>query len=1003
MADAPVMPGLRRWLGGLFAGAVLIAVASGLVTLLEPFVPQLAGLPPVYLLAVLPVAVRWGAGPGVAVAALSIATFAFLFVPPRGSFAIADARYGITLGFFLLIGVAVAWLAARSRREERESARLSQEQAGLRRVATLVAGAAQPREVFAAVSDEIARLLEPDLTTLVRFEPDGTATFLAGGGWRGRGMQIGRTMPVPASLVPLRDGAVVRIDDLRQRPDMTETVEKQGLLGVVGCPIVVEGRVWGSFGVGSRAGAFPSSTEQRLVDFTELIGAAIANAESRAEITRLLDEQAALRRVATLVARGVAPEDVFASVSDEIGRVLDADVALMLRLDPDGGTTVVAETGHRPDEMPVGSRWELDPQLAMAQALRTGRSARRDEYRGVPGEFADVVRRMQIRSSIAIPIVVEGRIWGALGVGTRRERLPADSEGRMAGFADLVGTAIANAESRAQVTRLLDVQAALHRVATLVASEAAPDEVVPAVTGEIRLVLDSDATLVARVDSDGQCTIIAQHGPHPPELRVGKRWTPDPGLALAETIRTGRPAFRENYSRLGRTGEELIRTMGVQHTIALPIIVDGRVWGAVGIARTRDERFPPDVAQRVMGFAELLSTAVRNTENRSQTRRLLEEQAALRRVATLVATGPSPAEVSRVVAEEVRGLLGVNDAGVCRYEPDGTAVLLVGLGDNLGRWRPGMRWAPDDGASSSEVWRTGRSARFDSDRWEHAPGPVADQLRRHGVRSVAASPVIVDGRLWGAVMAWSSGASLPADTEPRMARFTELVAMAIGNAESRAELAASRARIVAASDETRRRIERDLHDGAQQRLVSLGLELRLAQTGVPEELPEVRAGIGRVADDLGDVLDELREMARGIHPAMLSEGGLRPALRTLARRVPVPVELNITTDARFPEPVEVAAYYVVSEALTNAVKHAKASHVTVSLVAGDGVLQLTVRDDGVGGADPQRGSGLIGLRDRVEALGGRIEVESPRGAGTIVLVTLPVDAGSAPLSASRGT
>jgi signal transduction histidine kinase len=214
--------------------------------------------------------------------------------------------------------------------------------------------------------------------------------------------------------------------------------------------------------------------------------------------------------------------------------------------------------------------------------------------------------------------------------------------------------------------------------------------------------------------------------------------------------------------------------------------------------------------------------------------------------------------------------------------------------------------------------------------------------------------------------------------------------MAIGNAENQAQLAASRARIVAASDEARRRIERDLHDGAQQRIVSLGLELRLVQSGVPDELPEVRDGLGRIIEELGQLLAELRETARGIHPAMLAEGGLQPALRTLARRSSVLVELELATGARFPEPVEVAAYYVVSEALTNAAKHATASHVAVSLAEREGALRLSVRDDGAGGADPQGGSGLIGLRDRVEALGGTIEVQSPKGAGTTVAVTLPL-------------
>ena len=1162
MANAWVAPGLRRWISGLLAGAVLVAAASGAVALLEFSVPSLVGRPLLYLLAVLPVATWWGSGPGIAAAAASAVTFTFLFVPPRMSFAVSDPRYSVSLGIFLLVGAVVAWQAARLRRNAGESTRLSQEQAGLRRVATLVAGGAQPRDVFAAVSDEVARLLGPDLTTLVRFESDGSATFLAGGGWLGRGMHVGRTMPVPRSLESLRDGSVVRIDDLRQRPDMSETVEKQGLLGVVGCPIVVEGRVWGAFGVGSRAGAFPASTEQRLVDFTELIGSAIANAESRAEISRLLDEQGALRRVATLVARGAPPERIFAAVTDEIGRLLGADVVVMFRLEPDGGTTVMAGRGAGVDELPVGSRWELDPHLASAEALRTGRPARRDGFPDVEGPIAGIIERMRARSSVAIPIVVVGRIWGVLSAGTTRERFPVDTEQRIAGFADLVGTAIANAESRAHVTRLLDVQGALHRVATLVAGEATPDEVVPAVTAEIRLVLDAEATLVTQLDRDGLCTIVAQHGPHPPELHVGRRWKPDTGLAMAEALRTGRPALREGYSAqpLGDAGAEIIRTMGVRHAIALPIVVDGTVWGAVGIGRTREERFPPDIAQRVTGFAELLSTAVRNTENRAQASRLLGEQAALRRVATvvargaeprdvfaaaadevarllgvdvtflvrvdtativaaagwrdapigavasrnpmlreilergealrlddvtrlsegvdilqgsgirafvaspvivegrlwgvlgagsrsgplpadaeqrlvhftepvgtaiantetrseilrllaeqgalervatLVANGPSPTEVSRAVAEEVRELLGMGDVGVCRFEPDGASVLLGGIGDRLGRWPPGTRWPLDDIASSSEVWRTGRPARFDADRWERARGPVPARLRELGVHSAVACPVTVDGRPWGAVLTWSSGTSLPADTEQRVARFTDLVAMAIGNAQNQAQLAASRARIVTASDDARRRIERDLHDGAQQRIVALALELRVAQAGVPDELPEVRAALGRIVEDLGHLLDELRETARGIHPAMLAEGGVQLALRTLARRSPVPVELDVATDARFPEPVEVAVYYVVSEALTNAAKHATASRVSVSLAEREGALRLAVRDDGVGGADPQGGSGLIGLRDRVEALGGTITVESPKGRGTRVRVRLPVVDGSGPFTASR--
>jgi signal transduction histidine kinase len=232
---------------------------------------------------------------------------------------------------------------------------------------------------------------------------------------------------------------------------------------------------------------------------------------------------------------------------------------------------------------------------------------------------------------------------------------------------------------------------------------------------------------------------------------------------------------------------------------------------------------------------------------------------------------------------------------------------------------------------------------------------------------------------------------LPLDSEERLEKFTELVATAIANAEYRTELAASRRRIVAASDEARRRIERDLHDGIQQRLVSLGLELRLAESSVPTEFEETRTTIARVAHGLNLSLDELQEISRGIHPAILAEGGLRPALRTLARRSAVPVELSGEIDHRLPEPVEVAAYYLVSEALANATKHANASRVDIDASTQDGSLRLSIRDDGIGGADPARGSGLVGLTDRVEALGGSIHVRSRLGDGTHITVELPLE------------
>jgi signal transduction histidine kinase len=232
---------------------------------------------------------------------------------------------------------------------------------------------------------------------------------------------------------------------------------------------------------------------------------------------------------------------------------------------------------------------------------------------------------------------------------------------------------------------------------------------------------------------------------------------------------------------------------------------------------------------------------------------------------------------------------------------------------------------------------------------------------------------------------------LPADTEARLANFTELVATAIANVESSAELMASRTRLVAATDETRRRIERDLHDGTQQRLVSLGLKLRMAQATVPPQLDELGKTLSQVGEGLTSVFDELREISHGIHPAVLSEGGLEPALKALCRRSVLPVALHLHAERRLPEPVEVAGYYVVSEALTNAAKHAQASVVSVDLNSSDAIVQLTIRDDGIGGADPTRGSGLVGLGDRIEALGGTLRVTSPIGQGTTLLVEVPLE------------
>jgi signal transduction histidine kinase len=330
-------------------------------------------------------------------------------------------------------------------------------------------------------------------------------------------------------------------------------------------------------------------------------------------------------------------------------------------------------------------------------------------------------------------------------------------------------------------------------------------------------------------------------------------------------------------------------------------------------------------------------------------------------------------------------------AAVGSYDPEEPAIVIVGAAERTRARVPiGSRFALDDALIATQVHRSGRSARAGPADLASAAPAAADFLRRINRVSSVASPIVVDGRLWGVVAVTSESAVLPLDTEDRLEKFTELVAIAITNAETRAELTASRARIVTASDDARRRIEQDLHDGAQQRLVSLALELRMAAESVPIELPELEARFGFVADEIDGVIDDLREMSRGIHPAVLSDGGIGPAVEMLALRATVPVELDLGPPSRFAAHVEVAAYYVVSEALTNTAKHANASRARVMVQERDGRVCVSIGDDGDGGAEMSTGSGLAGLRDRVEALGGSFRLSSPLGEGTLVAVELPV-------------
>jgi signal transduction histidine kinase len=368
---------------------------------------------------------------------------------------------------------------------------------------------------------------------------------------------------------------------------------------------------------------------------------------------------------------------------------------------------------------------------------------------------------------------------------------------------------------------------------------------------------------------------------------------------------------------------------------------------------------------------------------------LVTEQAALRRVATLVAEGEPPDAVFAAVVEEAARVLDVDIVRMVRQEADGTVTVLAGWGTVRAPVPVGERVSLGGSSATSEALRTGTIA------WQETfsgpDGSTGAAARELGVRLSVGAPIVVEGRVWGAIVVASLRPRQREDIEARLAQFTELVATAIANSQTREDLAASRARLVAASDETRRRIERDLHDGIQQRLVTLAVELHFLEAGMPDDQPELREHLAVVASQLNAAITELREVCRGIRPAILSQGGLGPALKALARRSAVPVGLDLHISSRPSPAVEAAAYYVVAEALTNVTKHAKASEVRIEAASRDDRLELSITDDGVGGADPQAGSGLMGLIDRVNALGGRIVVSSLPGEGTRIRVELPIE------------
>jgi signal transduction histidine kinase len=625
-----------------------------------------------------------------------------------------------------------------------------------------------------------------------------------------------------------------------------------------------------------------------------------------------------------------------------------------------------------------------------------------DGWTGISGRIASFIRdELGARSSVGAPIFVEGRLWGVLAVHSRQP-LPQSSESRTEQFSDLVATAIGNAAARAQVARLADGQAALRRVATLVAVEASRGDVFTAIAEGVGRVLPGELRLV-RFEGERAVVVAGSDGPHNDVLAVGSRVPLGGENALSRVFRTGATARIDDYSQASGPIAEAVRPGGLRSAVATPIIVEGRPWGAMLVATFGAEPVAPDTERRLGQFTELMATAIANAEARAEIERLAEEQAALRRVATLVAEGVPAQDLFALVTQEVARVVEAPMVLLVRYEPERMASVLASVSDDA--FPVGSRWPLDGPSATAQALETGRPARLDD--YTGRPGAIAAQNRKAGITSTLAVPITVDGRAWGAVrVATTEPEPLPTGMDARLSNFTGLVATAISNASARSELIASRARIVSAGDEARRRIERNLHDGTQQRLIALGLDLQRARATIPDDQHDTHSALERVEQDLDAILVDLRELSHGLHPPLLSRLGLNPSLQALARRSPIPVQVDVDLPERPAASLETAVYYVVSEAVANAIKHSHASEISVTITITDagmpfgvglegrrkaGKLHATIVDDGLGGADPSRGSGLTGLLDRVDALGGRFALDSPPRGGTTISVEFPVE------------
>ena len=527
---------------------------------------------------------------------------------------------------------------------------------------------------------------------------------------------------------------------------------------------------------GARPGrTIPDGIEERLARFTELVATAIANSQAREQLAQLAYEQSALRRVATMVARAPASEQLFSTVAREVASVLDVPGVIVTRYEPDGTAVTVGEA-FGPDLagaeqfLGIGTPMPPDPGTLTALVFDTHDPARVDDLSTSPGTVGEVARAAELGSGCAGPIVVNGAVWGKMCVFSRVGAvLPAGTEDRLHDFVELVATAIANYEARAELAaseararELADEQAALRRVATLVARGVSAEEIFSAVTNEMGRLFDSSQAYVGRFEPDGSAMVVVGVSDGIRGISTGSRWELEDYMASTEVYRTGRPAGVEwsDLESIAGPMADLLREIGAVSSVGAPIVVEGQQWGFVTVTVTdANKRLPVNAEKRLEKFAELLATAIANAQSRGElaasearARDLAGEQAALRRVATLVAKGAKSEAVFSAVAHEVAHLFGVQHVTVCRYEPD--AILVLSSFERRSRPGPrppfpaGRRLPLDVPSLPASIHRTGKPARIDDFT---ASDELYEVARQAGLTAAVGVPIVVDGTVWGSV------------------------------------------------------------------------------------------------------------------------------------------------------------------------------------------------------------------------------------------------------------